>query len=422
MPSPSQRERVRVTVREASELLASLLAPDARQGMLESVRSPDGVVASLARLRRAMRSHAFPANGATQSLARVVQALDQRTKTEGFHVLESWDYVGHRFAEHIVPVLMLDRCAAAGVNEQHGDAILSVLIDQYFLSVLGLCVVRAWDEPDPNGVFDDVTRLLGMLGDSSHRFVDDAATLLILAVSHYHPEEAAYDTLVDRIATLDDHHRLHFALACAPVLSGHFRWGLRFMYRRDFGRLRDDNVVDYPWLLLAMRTLTEAYCRASDGSTDRRAIVEGLLSGVSADPWLFIGAAPPCLRGREHDHGLVRDAFHHRRKEMRRDFEAMRPSPKAYSPLGFEANFLCNALVAMVATAVERGGPHPSLNALLATAQAQAQESEGTLEQYARSLMDFAAGGTASGAPALIVYDPLEAQSAYNLTMKVLSD
>ena len=219
MPSPSQRERVRVTVREASELLASLLAPDARQGMLESVRSPDGVVASLARLRRAMRSHAFPANGATQSLARVVQALDQRTKTEGFHVLESWDYVGHRFAEHIVPVLMLDRCAAAGVNEQHGDAILSVLIDQYFLSVLGLCVVRAWDEPDPNGVFDDVTRLLGMLGDSSHRFVDDAATLLILAVSHYHPEEAAYDTLVDRIATLDDHHRLHFALACAPVLT-----------------------------------------------------------------------------------------------------------------------------------------------------------------------------------------------------------
>src|SRR5207342_1238631 len=124
----------------------------------------------------------------------------------------------------IVPVLMLDRCAASDGDRQQADAVLSILLDQYFLSVLGLLVVRAWEDLNPDAVFDDVTRLLMMLGDGSHRFVDDAATLLLLAVSHYHPQEAAYGTLIDRIATLDDDHRLNFALACVPVLGGHFRW------------------------------------------------------------------------------------------------------------------------------------------------------------------------------------------------------
>ena len=293
---PSSRARSKVTVREAHDLIAEMLAPDARRQLLESIQAPDGLEASLGRLRRAMRSHAFPSQGETRSLARVVQALDHRTKAEGFHVLESWDYVGHKFADQIVPVLMLDRCAASDGNRQQADAVLSILLDQYFLSVLGLLVVRAWDDANPDGVFDDVTRLLAMLGDRSHRFVEDAATLLLLAVSHYHPHEAAYDALIERIATLDDEHRLTFALSCAPVLSGHFRWGLRFMYRRDFGTLRDDNVVDYPWLLLAMRSLTEAYCDANQDMARRAAIVEGLLSGVSADPWAFTGVAPRCLR------------------------------------------------------------------------------------------------------------------------------
>jgi hypothetical protein len=417
---PSNRERVRVTVREACEAIEDMFAADVRQQIVASLRSPNGMQESLARLRRGMRSHAFARNGTTHSLARVVQALDHRTKAEGFHVLESWDYVGHKFADQIVPVLMLDRCAATSGESPSEDRVLSILLDQYLLSVLGLVVVRAWDDPEPDAVFDQVTRLLQTLGDSS-RFVDDAATLMLLAVSHYHPQEAAYDVLVDRIATLDEGHRLSFALACAPVLSGHFRWGLRFMYQRDFGRLRDDNVVDYPWLLLSMRTLAEAYCQSSEASTNRPAIVEGLLSGLSADPWLFAGKAPPCLGGREAEHGIVRVALEQARDELVRDLEAIRPSPSCYSPLGFEVNFLCNALVAMVATAVGDGEPHPSLNALLANAQARGVPAA-QLEPYARSLMNYASGGrgAAAGSPGLIVYDPQDAQHAYNLTMRVL--
>ena len=418
----ANRARFRVTVREACELIEGLFASDGRQKIVESLRSPSGMQESLARLRRGMRSHAFAANGTTHSLARVVQALDHRTKAEGFHVLESWDYVGHKFADQIVPVLMLDRCATMRGDSATEEMVLSILLDQYVLSVLGLVVVRAWDDSEPDAVFDRVTRVLQAVEGSS-RFVDDAATLMLLAVSHYHPHETAYDVLVDRIATLDDRHRMSFALSCAPVMSGHFRWGLRFMYQRDFGRLRDDNVVDYPWLLLSMRTLAEAYCQSSDDSPARPAIVEGLLSGLSADPWLFTGKAPACLRGREAEHEIVRAALEQRRDDLLRDLEAIRPSPSCYSPLGFEVNFLCNALVAMVATAVADCEPHPSLNALLANAQAQGAPPA-QLERYARSLMSYASGGrgAASGSPALIVYDPLDAQHAYNLTTRVLRE
>jgi len=416
----SSHVRAGVTVRESCDLIAEILAPEVRREMVESLGAGEDSEASFARLRRAMRAHAFPANGATRSLGRVVQALDQRTKAEGFHVLESWDYVAHKFADQTVPVLMLDRCAASS-DSGRGDAVRSILLDQYFLAVLGLIVVRAWDDPDPNSRFDDVTRMLGMLGDTTHRFVDDAATLLLLAVSHYHPQEAAYGTLIDRIATLDEGHRLDFALACAPVISGHFRWGLRFMYQRDVGRLRDDNVVDYPWLLLAARTLIEAYGQESQTSPRHAAIVEGLLAAVSADPWALTGKAPPCLRGRESEHAIVRAELHGQRDRLLRDFEAIRPSLKCYSPLGFEVNFLCNALVAMAMTAVADCDAHPSLNALLTTRRAGGgADASDQLERYARSLMAYASGSATPGAPALVVYDPYDAQHAFNMTLQVL--
>jgi hypothetical protein len=419
MGTIDKSRRAGVTVREACEQIARVLAPDVRGAIFESMLVADDLAASLAKLRRAMRSHAFPTHHRTHSLARAVQALDHRTRAEGLHVLESWDYVAHKFADQTVPVLMLDRCATS--DAKGADTVLSILLDQYFLSVLGLLVVRAWDDPHPDGVFDEVTRLLGMLGGSTGRFVDDAATLLMLAVSHYHPHEAAYDALVDRIATLGDEQRLNFALACAPVMSGHFRWGLRFMYERDVGRLRDDNVVDYPWLLLAARTLVEAYCSSTATSPPRAAIVEGLLSAVSADPWALTGKAPSCLRSRERDHATVRAALHERRDELLRDFESVRPAPKSYSPLGLEVNFLCNALVAMAMTAVAECAPHPSLNALLAREQARGTSSE-ERERYARSLMAYASGGAAAGAPALIVYDPYDAQHAFNITVQVLGN
>jgi len=416
----TSRVRSRVTVREACDAIEELLAPTVRDRILASIRSPNGPEGSLDRLRRRMRSHSFPTGGPTYSVARVVQSLDQRTKAEGFHVLESWDYVAHRFATEIVPVLMLDRYAANGGNaDGESEAILSVLLDQYLLSVLGLIAVRAWDDSDPGAVLDDVTRLLRMLGDSQRRFVDDSATLLLLAVSHYHPNEAAYDGLIDRVSALDNEHRVRFARVCAPVMSGHFRWGMRFMYQRDFGRLRDDNVVDYPWLLVAVRALLEAYCDAGLSASHRGGVVEALLAGLSADPRAFTEKAPRCFKGREGDHRIVNQALTERRDELLSDLEKARPRSASYAPLGFAVNFLCNAHVAMVATALADGVPHPSLDALLAGESADSAAGH-DLSLYARRLMAYASGGAANGVPALIVYDPHDAQHVFNMTMQAL--
>ncbi|HEY6826978.1 MAG TPA: hypothetical protein VI259_08970, partial [Gemmatimonadaceae bacterium] len=226
---------------------------------------------------------------------------------------------------------------------------------------------------------------------------------------------------IERIALLDDSHRLEFSLACAPVMSGHFRWGFRFMYGRDFGRLRDDNVVDFPWLLFAVRRLVEEYGRDGPNSPRRTAVLEGLLGGLSADPRAFTERVPRCLEGRERDHEFVRATLMERREHLLRDLEAVRPSFKSYSPLGFAVNFLCNAHVAMVATALSHGAPNPSLDALLGV-EPPSDDPAQDLQTYAKSLMDFASGGRATGAPALIIYDPHEAQHAYNLTVQVLSE
>src|SRR5262249_18507402 len=240
-----------VTVGEACSQLESLLDGDARAEIVAQLSRKADAAVALTRLRAAMRSHRLPVSRGPVSIAAAVQSLDSRTKKEGFHVLESWDYRAHRFAPDIVPVLMLDRCMAA--DRQHRiEAALSVLLDQYFLSVLGLIAVRAWDDGDPGAILDRVTALLTRFNQSDgdrHAFVDDAEPLLLVAVSHSHPEEAAYDALLDRVQALGDARRLRLALVCAPVFGSHFRWGLRFMYRRDVGLLRDDNVVDYPWVL-----------------------------------------------------------------------------------------------------------------------------------------------------------------------------
>ena len=216
------------------------------------------------RLRAAMGVHVFPTAGAPLDLRRIVDTLDTRARANGLHVLQSWDFQMHRFADDIAPVLMLDYCARTGVPIHDERAALAALLDQYFVSLMFLLVVNAWGEGDANANLDRITGLLHALsgpGGSGRRFVDDAETLLMLAISHFHPEETAYDRLLERVRMLDEAHRLRVALACAATMSGHLRWGFRFMYRRDVGLMRDDNIADYPWLLFSLVTLMRAYSR-----------------------------------------------------------------------------------------------------------------------------------------------------------------
>lgn len=424
--SKHARARSPITYGDACDALTAALAPGARGEMLDALLGAGDFDDACTRLRSAMRSHVFPVAGGRLALRRVVQSFDERTRRAGLHVLESWDYRAKRFADDIAPVLMLEHCALRSVAEERRRAAVAVMLDHYFLSILGLIVARAWDGGDPNENLSRADDLLAMLhgeGGSGTRFVDDAPSLLLLAVSHYHPEEHAYDALLRNAELLEGRHRRHLAMAGAAALGSHLRWGLRYMYRADVGDMRADNTIDYPWLVYSLLTLAREHLdgAGSDASDDDRVrVAECLLNGVTADPWFVFGRTPEWLPSQQAQHGELRDLFHEHRDALAGEFTHHQPNAKAYTPLGFTCNFLCNALVGLVAVELAEPGPHPGLNDLF-TRTPRTSWAPGAVERHARRLTDYARGGAGStNTAALIVYDPYEAAHSYNAAMTVM--
>lgn len=428
--TPQQKQRTDITYASACDLIEHALRDGLRARVLDALIAEGDVSESAAALRQAMRTHSFPTGGEPLRLQRIVQSFDTRARRAGLHVLESWDYVAHRFAPEITPVLMLDRCALDEVPAERHRAALAVLLDHYFLAVLGLIVARAWDEGDPNENLERAAQLLEALHgrDSSPlRVVDDVETLLLTAVSHYSPEEQVYEVMARRFDDLTDGRRRRMALACAAVLGGHLRWGLRFMYRRDLGRMRADNVVDYPLVIygvlnllrdFAVERATSAHA-AGDTGVEQARTVEALLSGLSADPTFCAGPTPSWLRTHQADHAELRARLLDQRDAIIDALGAHLPSARTYSPLGFDTNFLCNAVVAVVATALAEDTPHPSLNALF-TALPAGGEAGDRAERQARALMHYAVGNRVASEAPLIVYDPHEAAHAFNMVRTTL--
>jgi hypothetical protein len=416
-----------VTFDAAAGDLEVVLRGTARSEILDALLNdgePDG---ALARLRRAMHTHTLPAAVGQVRLRRIVDSLDARTRREGLHVLQGWDYVAHRFPDEIAPVMMLDYCVRAGAAKDDRTS-LAILLDQYFLALLSLLAVRAWDEGDANANLDRVTVLLRDLGGpqgSRRRFIDEAETLLLLAVSYFHPEERGYDSIRERINTLGAAHQVRCALPCASIMASHLRWGLRFMYRREVGLMRKDNEVDYRWLLFSLLALMREYSRMHDenvGGAERDRVVEGLLNGLSADPWAFIEKAPAFLRVHQAEHDEFRELLAARRDSLLREFESQRPGTKVYSPLAFATNFLSNTAVAMVVVALVDEQQHPSLDSLLATERARALPA-GSVERLSRELMGYSmavAERSGEGAAPLIVVDPFDAAHCFNSVIRVM--
>jgi hypothetical protein len=218
------------------------------------------------------------------------------------------------------------------------------------------------------------------------------------------------------VLTLDDAHQLRVALPSAAMLGSHLRWGLRFMYRRDIGLMRDDNIVDYPWLLFSVLAPMRAYARlqaAGASVAQRERVVEALLDGLSADPWAFRDTPPSALAHMHAEHGEFRELFTRHQGDLFQEFDQHKPSRDAYSPLGFACNFLLNAVVGTVGIMLSEGVAQPSLNALFT----RSAGADSAAEAYARKLMSYALGDRqrldASGAP-LIVYDHYDGLQHYN--------
>jgi hypothetical protein len=322
---------------------------------------------------------------------------------------------------------MLDFFERASVEEPAERLTLLLLLDFYLLHVLALCAMRAWDGGDPDETLDRVTRLTQELqgeGGSGHRFLNDAETLLIYALSQFHPEEHAYDRLIGKVVTLREDRQRAFALASAAVLSAHLRWGLWLMYGRDVVRMRNDNLGDYPWLLNSVVTLMRAYVHMLDEGAQEQArhvVVGGLLQGLAADPWAFVGKPPAALAEHEPVHAELRALIERRGDELLRDLEAHRPSKDAYAPLSLHFNFPHNTLVAILTLGLLQGTPQAlPLNALFERGMGQAAEDR---ERLARTLTAFSSASPdrlgARGA-ILVAYDPLSGMRSFSMTVEAI--
>lgn len=382
---------------DAHDALRDALRGSGRREILDRALAGADPAEAVRRLGAGMRAHRFGVAAGELALDRIVAELDAPTRAEGFHVLLEWDHASHRFIPEDIAVLMLDYCARSAPPGRPVRTTLALLLDYYFLYLLALLALRIWDEGDPNANLDRVGALLGDLGGSmgsGRRLVEDAATLLFLAISGYEPDDFAYPRLLEKVARLDEAHRVGLALVGAPLFGCHLRWGFPALYRRDFGRMREDNFVDYPWLFTTVATLMERYDRLvaeGDGGPERDRVVEALLNGLSADPEAFTGEPPACLAAQRRHHDAFRVLLRRHRGALLHDIGSHRPRTRGYSPLAFHVNFPHNALIAMVVLATtDEATPNVPLDALFAAGSA-AEAMRDPVEALARSLTAYAA-------------------------------
>lgn len=412
------------------DALDALLGGTSRRAVIDGITTRGDFDDWLRRLRSAMSGHRLVAGEGTVDLRQTVRRLDVRTRKDGFRVLHAWNHRTHDFTDDVVPVLMIDFFQRAEPEDPDERFTLELLLDYYLFHLLALCAMRVWDADDPDAAMDRVDALLQVLqgeGGSGHRFVADAETLVIYALSQFHPEEQAYDRVIHRFSTLGAAHRLAFARVSAAVLSAHLRWGFWLMYGRDVVRMRADNVGDYPWLLDAVRTLLLAWVEAVEdgaGTEERDSLVQPLLQGLAADPWGFTGSPPPALADYRGAYAEVRALLERHGETLLADLERHRPTKKAYAPLALHFNFPHNTLVAMVTLALLEGKPQRlALNDLFSRDLEDPPEGE-TREGLARTLMAFSGGSPdrlGHRGAMLVAYDPLSAMRTFSMTVKALA-
>ncbi len=383
-PTPPAPQDSDISYEKALDLLEAALQGDARRRIVAHALEAGGVDAALLKLRGEMRIHMFRLGGGDMVVLKpVIRVLRNRTRADKLQILRDWDGAAERYNKEIVAVGMLDYCRGLAVASERGPEALAILLDYYFLHVLALFVIRAWDEGDPNRNMDRVTHLLDLLqgpDGSGHQFLRDWATLLWLAISSYQPSDAAYDQLLEKVRALDEEHRLAVALMGAAMLGSHLRWGFEAYYRRSLRILRGDNFADYPWLLFSLTTLMERYDRmVADGveGPEREFLVGALLNGLTSDVPAFLGEVPEALSAHVEEHARFAALYEKHHEELLAAFNAQRPTGEAYSPLAFHFNFPHNAMKGLTAMALEGvEAPDLPIDALLEGGPTEGEEGE----------------------------------------------
>ena len=198
------------------------------------------------------------------------------------------------------------------------------------------------------------------------------------------------------------------------------------MYKRDVGRMRDDNVADYIWLLTSLKILMRGYGRLQDLEVEvpeREDIVEGILNGLTPDPWAFLGKPPSFLSAYQAEHGEFLESFDTYKHELMDGFARHRPTKESFSPLNFHFSFPHNAMVALVMVALKDGlALDKPLDALF-TRGSTTDSPVRSCSALAQRLMDYSASraaGLDDPGPLLVVHDPMAGLRHYNMTMSTI--
>ncbi len=415
------------------DALGAVLKGDTRRRIVHTTTERGLTSDWLTRLKSQMELHTLRAGDEIHDLGRLVARLDERTCDDGFKVLHAWNHQTHRFTDEIVPVLMIDfldrvETPALAGDDEVGRTTVAILLDYYLLHLLALCAMRVWDSDSPTVTLERLTSLVRHLqgeDGSGHHFVADAETLLIYALSQFHPEERAYDQIIHKVRRLEGDHQVEFARVSAAVLSAHLRWGFWLMYERDPVKMRRDNVGDYPWLLNSVLTLARAFAssvQAGESAEMRAPVTQSLLQGLAADPYAFTGSPPPSLAEYADEYAELLEVLRSHLDALLSEFEAQKPEKTRYAPLALHFNFPHNTLVAVVTMALLEGRPQPlTLNDLFVPEFETGVEE--TQERLARTLMAFSRGSPdrlGYRGAMLVAYDPLSGLRSFSMTRDTL--
>ena len=415
----------------ACEALDTALSTSFRRDLVAAASRGRTLGHGLRLVGAGMRSHEWRAAGRTIDLAEIIDALDQDTRKEGFHVLHDWDGKAARVTPNTIAVDILEFTLAHMGNEPMNPAVLAIALDYYFMYVLALVAMRAWDAPEPGAALDRVSALVAHLQGpegSGQGFAENAETLLLIATSHYEPAEHGYGLLLQRARALPHMNRVAMALSHAQAMGGHLRFGFEVTYGKDLKAMRDDNGADYPWLNFALAGLVDEYTRLAERGErgvwcDR--VVEGIINALTPDPEAFLGDPPVWLEAHQDDYARVREGLDRHRTELMTAFEPHRPLDRAYSPMSLFFNFSQNLLKGAVADALLRGDAWTvSLNDVFTGVPRAERRNDAklrlchTLMTYARRSPDTIRGRLSP----VIVYDPITARQYFGAAMRAMKN
>jgi hypothetical protein len=206
-------------------------------------------------------------------------------------------------------------------------------------------------------------------GSSGEHFVDDAESLFLIVGSHFEPDAAVYDRLLQKVRGLRITRQRRIAETHALSLGCHLRFGIEATYVQDFGLMRNDNGVDYTWLCYSLATLVDAWdeARSSGDVALVSRLSEAIAGGLSADADAFLRErAPRALSPHETERGRIRERIGGDRATFIDAFAPFRPVDGTYTSISLFFNFCQNVLKGTVVDAALWGEPRGlSLNDLL---------------------------------------------------------